>query len=217
MILNEVALRRERIVTITEEVSLRLMKKPPSSYAMYAWLAFQSRPGEEIEVYLEDFSKETGMHIVTAKRAFAVLVDIELVRVLKRYTAGVWKIVVYQYDPPSGGMNSLFLVTQEAKARDGNTCQITGAKSDKLASRAIHAHHIYSRSEFEAISLELDNLICLSDEVHRRFHAWNGGVRVPCDPDCLIRFVKAEYPNSDRSIATIQRLEKVKHLYQAYI
>lgn len=217
MVSNEVALQRERTVTITREVSLKLKGKPPSAYILYTWMAFQANPREGLDVFLKDYSSEMEVSVQTAKKAFAVLVDIKLVRVLRRYSSTVWKVEVYQYEPPLNGMNSLLVVTQEAKIRDRYTCQITGAKAEKSASRAIHAHHIYSRNEFEVISLELDNLICLADDVHRLFHAWNGGGRLPCNPDCLIKFIKTEYSETNLSISTIQRLEKVKLLYHSYV
>jgi hypothetical protein len=33
-----------------------------------------------------------------------------------------------------------------------------------------------------------DNLITLTEKVHKDFHAWNGGTKKPCTIDDLIRF-----------------------------
>ena len=216
MVSNEVALQREVDVAITGEISVKLRRQPGSAHSLYTWMAFQSKPGKEIDVFLEAFTLDCGFHITTARKAFAILVGLGLVKVLKRYTASIWKVVVYQYDP-STDTKAIMLAARQAKKRDGNRCQLTGVKSDKATKRTIHAHHIYSRNEFRVMSQDLDNLICLSSKVHSQFHGWNGGVRVMCNPERLIRFIEEVYPGAEQSLQAIQRLEEVKRIYRGSV
>lgn len=93
--------------------------------------------------------------------------------------------------------------------RDGNCCQITGKKRDKIHPTInITVHHIYSKQLYPHLAACQDNLITLTEEVHREFHAWNGGFQQPCTVDDLIDFVTKLYPD-------IFKLNQVKKMLNA--
>lgn len=101
----------------------------------------------------------------------------------------------------------------KAKKRDGSRCQITGKKRDKFNKTVnVAVHHIYSKEHYPHLAACLDNLITLSEEVHRDFHNWNGGSQKPCTVDRLIQFVNDLYPDN---YEVIQRLNQIKHMLNA--
>lgn len=99
------------------------------------------------------------------------------------------------------------------KKRDGQCCQITGKKRDRLnKSVNIVAHHIYSKDKYPHLATCHDNLITLTQEVHNDFHAWNGGFQKPCRADHFIQFVTELYPDN---YEVLLRLNKVKRMLDA--
>lgn len=53
----------------------------------------------------------------------------------------------------------------------------------------------FSKEHFPNLAESMDNLITLTEQVHREFHAWNGGFDKPCRIDDLINFVHNMYPD----------------------
>jgi hypothetical protein len=96
---------------------------------------------------------------------------------------------------------------KRAKTRDKNHCQVTGAKNAIEKRVNLVAHHIYDKQKHPDLEDSLDNLITMSEEIHNSFHAWNGGYKETCNPDCLIQYVQTFYPDN---YEIIDRLNKVK-------
>jgi len=84
---------------------------------------------------------------------------------------------------------------ERARRRDQNTCQITGQKPAPHNPINLTVHHIFSKEHFPNLAESMDNLITLTEQVHREFHAWNGGFDKPCRIDDLINFVHNMYPD----------------------
>jgi hypothetical protein len=55
----------------------------------------------------------------------------------------------------------------------------------------------------------MDNLITLTELVHREFHAWNGGGKTPCTIDSLIHFVNELYPDQEEACFKLNQIKKV--------
>ncbi|HEY9846046.1 MAG TPA: hypothetical protein V6D03_07600 [Candidatus Caenarcaniphilales bacterium] len=53
-----------------------------------------------------------------------------------------------------------------------------------------------------------DNLITLTEPVHREFHTWNGGVNKPCTIDGLIQFVNELYPEQEEASFKLNQIKK---------
>jgi hypothetical protein len=97
-----------------------------------------------------------------------------------------------------------------AKKRDKGKCQITGKKTSQASPINISAHHIYSYKYYPEIAAVSDNIITLTEAIHRDFHNWNGGSSKPCTPDLLMEYCNLRYPDTD---AIHLRLRQVKKLY----
>ncbi|HEY9697278.1 MAG TPA: HNH endonuclease [Trichocoleus sp.] len=102
-----------------------------------------------------------------------------------------------------------------AKKRD-KCCQITGSKPKPSNQVELAAHHIFSKEEYPHLSESLDNLITLTNDVHKEFHHWNGGFDKPCTVDEFIRFVSEQYSDEDKCPnldELLQKLHRVKQLF----
>jgi len=97
-----------------------------------------------------------------------------------------------------------------AKKRDDQTCQITRKKSNKSNKFNLAAHHIYSDREYPDLATCVDNLISLNEEIHKEFHAWNGGTQSSCTADDMINFLMERYPDAEEALL---RLYKVKTVF----
>jgi len=97
-----------------------------------------------------------------------------------------------------------------AKKRDKKTCQITLQKSNKHNKFDVAAHHIYSDNDYPDLATCVDNLITLHEDIHKEFHAWNGGNQVSCTADNLIDFLMERYPDAENALL---RLYTVKNMF----
>lgn len=127
---------------------------------------------------------------VVGKKTFKILIDEEASKVKKVQSA-----------------------KNAAKRRDGNYCQITGIKPEKHDRFNVVAHHIFSQEKYPHLAASIDNLITLREEVHKEFHAWNGGFDKPCTIDDLIRFVselycdEEKYPDRDQLSVKLNQIK----------
>ncbi|MGG6292819.1 hypothetical protein ACQ4M4_00225 [Leptolyngbya sp. AN02str] len=86
---------------------------------------------------------------------------------------------------------------KQAKRRDGKKCLVTGKRSNSIESCNLVAHHLYSKSEYPHIADCLDNLITISEEVHKQFHEhYMGGYHKPCALNDFIQFMQQYYPDN---------------------
>jgi hypothetical protein len=103
----------------------------------------------------------------------------------------------------------------KARRRDGDRCQITGAKPTKHQKFSMAVHHIFSKEHHPHLAMSLDNLITLKEDVHQEFHAWNGGTTKACTADDLIHFVgelysdEEKYPNQEQLIIRLNQVKQV--------
>jgi hypothetical protein len=95
-----------------------------------------------------------------------------------------------------------------AKRRDKNCCQITGEKPTKSSKINMVAHHIFSQKEYPHLATIPDNLITLTETVHKDFHAWNGGTQKPCTIDNLIQFANELYPDREEANINLNLIKK---------
>ncbi len=90
---------------------------------------------------------------------------------------------------------------KQAKSRDGCKCVVTGKKPNSVEPFNLVAHHLYSKSEYPHITDCLDNLITISEEVHKQFHEhYMGGNHKPCRLDDFIKFMQQYYPDNYRVV-----------------
>jgi len=95
-----------------------------------------------------------------------------------------------------------------AKRRDKNQCQISGKKPKKHKLIDMAVHHIFSQKHYPQLATSLDNLITLTDDIHKEFHHWNGGFDKPCTIDELIQFVNELYPEREEVSLKLNHLKK---------
>jgi len=67
-------------------------------------------------------------------------------------------------------VRSLFSWSRTIKKRDDNKCQICGNKSNA-------SHHIFFKSKYPGLSLNIHNGISLCDDCHYEVHSLNGGYK----------------------------------------
>lgn len=103
----------------------------------------------------------------------------------------------------------------KAKTRDRHHCQITGLKSTRGEEIDMAVHHIYCSSRYPTAADNIDNLITLTQKVHREFHDWHGGNRKPCTIHDLIEFAATQYPEQDVGVKLHQLKLKLCHLDKA--
>jgi hypothetical protein len=85
---------------------------------------------------------------------------------------------------------------KQAKSREKKTCQVTGVHPNKINKIQMAGHHLYSRAEYPHLVDSVDNIICITCEVHDHFHQFMGGPHKPCTLDDFERFVKEYHPAS---------------------
>lgn len=98
---------------------------------------------------------------------------------------------------------------EAAKKRDKKCCQITGNKPTKYNKFNIAVHHIFSQEHYPHLATSMENLITLTEAVHKEFHAWNGGSKVPCTIDELICFVNELYPDQEEASLKLNEIKKI--------
>jgi hypothetical protein len=87
--------------------------------------------------------------------------------------------------------------SNQAKNKVNKTCQVTGKKGTPGEPISMAAHHLYSRAEYPHLVDSVDNIICITCEVHDHFHQSMGGAKVPCTLDDFEAFVMQFYPESN--------------------
>ncbi|HEY9828033.1 MAG TPA: hypothetical protein V6D19_21555 [Stenomitos sp.] len=86
---------------------------------------------------------------------------------------------------------------QQAKNREKKRCQVTGKKGTPAEPIQMAGHHLYSRAEYPHLVDSVDNIICITCEVHDHFHRSMGGATVACTLDDFEAFVVRYYPESN--------------------
>ncbi len=93
----------------------------------------------------------------------------------------------------------------KAKKRDSDTCQVSGTKS-KYSNLA--AHHLYCKSTYPHIASSVDNLITITEAIHKEFHLWNGGFDKVCTVDDFIKFLIQNYPEAHEALLMVNQMKK---------
>ncbi len=92
----------------------------------------------------------------------------------------------------------------QAKTRAGQTCQVTGVKGNSIQPIPMAGHHLFSRAEYPLLVATVDNIICITVEVHNHFHQFMGGHHKPCTLDDFEHFVKQFYPENTEVLLWLQ-------------
>lgn len=100
----------------------------------------------------------------------------------------------------------------KAQKRDQSCCQITGIKSTRAKPIDIAVHHIYCSKHYPTAADNIENLITLTQEIHREFHNWHGGNIKPCTIHDLIQFAAEQHPEQDIGIKLHKIKSKLSHL-----
>jgi hypothetical protein len=96
------------------------------------------------------------------------------------------------------------------RRKDGDRCQATGQKNSPPAKpMTVNVHHIFCRQHYPDIAASQDNLVTLSETVHKNFHSWNG--KVPCTADRLIEFLAIHHPEAETLTLRLHYTNKVYH------
>jgi hypothetical protein len=85
----------------------------------------------------------------------------------------------------------------QARTRADKKCQVTDLKGTRVKPISMAGHHLYSRAEYPHLVDSVDNIICITVEVHNHFHQFMGGTQKPCTLDDFERYVKQYYPASN--------------------
>jgi hypothetical protein len=96
-----------------------------------------------------------------------------------------------------------------ARGRDKSRCQVTnqGTKPAKPINLAVH--HIFCRNYYPQLAASPENLITITETIHRDFHAWNGGFQACCTADKLIEFISIHYPEADAMSVRLHQINKI--------
>lgn len=112
-------------------------------------------------------------------------------------------------DEEAAKKNKIQAAIKIAKKRDGGCCQITGQKPKKHNKFDMSVHHIYSKQDYPHLATSTDNLITLTETVHREFHSWNGGFDKCCTVDDLIQFVNEHYSERENARFKLNQIKKM--------
>ena len=86
----------------------------------------------------------------------------------------IWNTLKYWWggrDALSRDLSSARLV---AMRRAGGKCELTGATDN------LHGHHLWSVASAPWWADKSWNIVIIHEDLHKRFHAWNGGTHRPC-------------------------------------
>jgi hypothetical protein len=119
------------------------------------------------------------------------------------------KIMKVLYDEKTSLEARVKSAKEAAKKRDKKKCQITGQETARTASISITAHHIFCYHQYPELATSLDNLITMTDAVHKDFHSWNGGSGKPCTANELAEFLALHYPEADEAAVRVHRVGKI--------
>lgn len=101
---------------------------------------------------------------------------------------------------------------RKARERCKNRCEITNKRQD-VEGFNLAVHHLYCKSVYPNLADEAYNLLVLDEQIHKHFHKWMGGSKVPCTPEDMERYV-AEFAttlfNDDDQDKNFEQLMKVK-------
>jgi hypothetical protein len=92
----------------------------------------------------------------------------------------------------------------QAKSKASHTCQVTGNKGNNINPIPMAGHHLYSKAEYPHLVATVDNIICITVEVHNHFHQFMGGFLKPCTLDDFERFVRQYHPENTAVLFWLQ-------------
>jgi hypothetical protein len=92
------------------------------------------------------------------------------------------------------------------KRKDG-CCQATKQKPTPAQPVNLAVHHIFCRHHYPHLAASTDNLVTLTETIHKNFHAWNG--KEPCTADRLIEFLAIHHPESEALTLRLHYANKV--------
>ncbi len=86
----------------------------------------------------------------------------------------IWMLTRFWF----GGRAAIAQDTSDARAvamrRAGGRCEITGARG------VLHGHHLFGVAWFPWLAASPWNIFIMTEELHKSFHAWNGGTAKRC-------------------------------------
>jgi hypothetical protein len=101
--------------------------------------------------------------------------------------------ILKQIKKRSDGIES---AKKQAKKKAGSFCQVTNVKGNPVEKISMAGHHLYSSAEYPHLVDSVDNIICITCEVHEHFHQWMGGTQKSCTLDDFEKFVQQFHPAS---------------------
>jgi hypothetical protein len=104
---------------------------------------------------------------------------------------------------------------RQAKSRARHTCQVTGARGNNVQPIAMAGHHLFSRAEYPHLVATVDNIICITNEVHNHFHEVMGGFGKACTLNDFERFVRQYYPENTAVLFWLQDKQMILGTPQA--
>lgn len=69
--------------------------------------------------------------------------------------------------------------------RQKGRCYVSGKKCHRF-----HVHHLANASSNPELSLDINNLVALRPDIHRRYHKENGGYHKPCTAHHFMKWAK---------------------------
>jgi hypothetical protein len=128
--------------------------------------------------------------------------------------------ILHQIKSRNDAINSAI---KQAKTRASQKCQVTGVKGDTIHPISMAGHHLYSKSEYPHLAACVDNIICITCDVHNHFHQYMGGFHKPCTLDDFVKYVKCYHPEQTTVLTWLKakelilgspQLDKSKHVLQ---
>jgi hypothetical protein len=92
--------------------------------------------------------------------------------------------------------NNINNAKNKAKRNAKRRCQVTNKQGDKVEPLALAGHHLYSEAQYPHLSDCVDNIICISAEVHDHFHQYMGGTKNPCTLEDFVNYIKLYHPEN---------------------
>ncbi len=96
-----------------------------------------------------------------------------------------------------------------ARKRDKHQCQVTGQQTKPAKPINLAVHHIFCCNYYPQLATSPENLITMTESIHKDFHAWNGGSHACCTADKLIEFLSVHYPEADAISVRLHQINKI--------
>ena len=88
----------------------------------------------------------------------------------------IWTALKYWWSGREALARDISSARLVALRRAGGKCELTGATGN------LHGHHLFGVAWFPWWADKPWNIVIIHEDLHKRFHAWNGGTSVMCTP-----------------------------------